>query len=522
MSGYASVRNPEHEIFVKERIREKLGIPVVCAHELTTSLGFYDRTVTAVLNARLIPIICDLIDSVRSTMRSYGIEAPLMIVKGDGTLMTEECARDKPIETILSGPAASVIGGVFLSGEKDSIVLDMGGTTTDLVNITDGQMRLNNEGAIVGGWFTRIRAAEIYTIGLGGDSRISLDAAKTVRVGPQKVIPYCMAGAWFPALQQEIKQIAEMEEKPYLNFCRNEIEAFMVVKYGANAERTDDERRVLDAIRTVPHTLYRLQNDCRLRNLSRILDKLIAEDVVARIALTPTDIQHAMGNYVKWNADVSKLCVEILSQQIGRTFDDCITHVCSVIHRQVGRACICSSYYYDNRSYEKEAAAAIDYFIDHIFQDDRSDVLGGSFHLKKPVVAIGAPTHAWVQCIEKMLGVRVVVPAHAEVANAVGAAVGQAVDTAEILIRFDPVNKRYTVFSQECRQSFDTLEEATENAEQLGRRLAVSYLPGSDIEIHCSMEDVYTNDHLSGEKKLAERYVRIMAIAHLSGGQFLS
>ena len=127
VSGYASVRNPEHEIYVKERIREKLGIPVVCAHELTASLGFYERTVTAVLNARLIPVICNLIDSVKAAMQKYHIEVPLMIVKGDGTLMTEECARDKPIETILSGPAASVIGGMFLSGEKNAIILDMGG-----------------------------------------------------------------------------------------------------------------------------------------------------------------------------------------------------------------------------------------------------------------------------------------------------------------------------------------------------------------------------------------------------------
>ena len=517
VSGYASVRNPEHEIFVKERIREKLGIPVVCAHELTTSLGFYDRTVTAVLNARLIPIICDLIDSVRSTMRAYRIDAPLMIVKGDGTLMTEECARDKPIETILSGPAASVTGGIFLSGEKDSIILDMGGTTTDLVNITGGSMRLNNEGANVGGWFTRIRAAEIYTVGLGGDSRISLDVGRSLRVGPQKVIPYCMAGAWFPVLGQELAQIRAMPEQPYLGFCRNEIEAFMVVKYGVDADRTEDERRVLEAIRTVPHTLYVLQNDCKLRNLSRILEKLIAEDVVARIALTPTDLQHAVGGYTKWNADVSRLCVEILGEQLGFSFEDCIAHVRSTIHRQLGRACICSSYYYDNRAYEKESASAIDYFIDHIFQDDRSDVLGGRFFLKKPVVAIGAPTHAWAGCLEEMLNTRVIVPPHAEVANAVGAAVGQAVDTAEILIRFDPVNKRYTLFSQECRQTFDTLEEATENAEQLGRRLAVSYLPGDDIEISCAMEDVCTNDHFSGGKRLAERYVRVTAVSRLSG-----
>lgn len=79
--------------------------------------------------------------------------------------MNEEMTREKPIETILSGPAASIVGATFLTGEGSALVLDMGGTTTDIAILDKGRPRMNREGAIVGGWKTRIEAAEIRPLG---------------------------------------------------------------------------------------------------------------------------------------------------------------------------------------------------------------------------------------------------------------------------------------------------------------------------------------------------------------------
>jgi len=511
VSGYASVRNPEHEIYVKERIREMLGVPVVCAHELTASLGFYDRTVTADLNAKLIPMICDLIDSVRRVMKKYHIYAPLMIVKGDGTLMSEECARDKPIETILSGPAASVVGGRFLSGEKDAVILDMGGTTTDLANITDGRMRLNNEGANVGGWFTRIRAAEVYTVGLGGDSRICLNSSREICVGPKKVLPYCMAASWFPALLEELRQICEMESKPHCHFWHNESEAFFAIRYEDFTKRPEEEQRILQAIQKAPRTLYGLQQEFRMRNLLNILEKLISEDLVSRIALTPTDLQHAAGAYGKWNADASHLCIQILAEQLGLPFGECLKKAEQAISRSLNRACIRSALYYDKQPTDEITA---DYLIDHVFLADGSSVLGGSFSLKKPVVAIGAPARAWAGCIEKSLHTRVIIPEHAEVANAVGAAVGQIIESEEVLIRWDAVTQKYMVFSRKSRHVFDSLDEATSHAKRLGEEQAANRLPGTEYEVACAVNDTFVENCMTGGKQFVERHVRVTAILH--------
>ncbi|NMA14760.1 MAG: hydantoinase/oxoprolinase family protein, partial [Clostridia bacterium] len=116
VSGYLSIRNPEHELQIRDLVQETLHLPVVCAHQLTTSLGFHERTVTAVLNARLMPIIEELMVSVKEVLNEREIDAPVMIVKGDGSLMSETLAKEKPIDTILSGPASSIIGSTFLTG----------------------------------------------------------------------------------------------------------------------------------------------------------------------------------------------------------------------------------------------------------------------------------------------------------------------------------------------------------------------------------------------------------------------
>lgn len=515
VSGYASVRNPAHERQVKERIREKLGVPVVCAHELTATLGFYERTVTAVLNARLIPLLCGLIDSVRQAMERAGIRAPLMIVRGDGTLMTEDCARDKPIETILSGPAASVIGGQFLSGLNDALVLDMGGTTTDLANITGGSVRMNDQGASVGGWLPRVRATEIYTVGLGGDSRIWIDGSRKLVIGPRKVIPYCVAATWFPALCEELGEL--LGHPQALQFCRNESEAYMVTRYDDPEQYSPDERQVLRAIEKQPHTLFTLQEQCRMSSLLKILEKLMDKDVVARIALTPTDVLHVEGSYSGWNRQASQLALLLLGGRLGLDEPGCIDLVRQTMARQLARACIRGSFYFDHAGVDGGDQAA-DYFIDQVALDDRSGVLGGSFRLKKPVVAIGAPAYAWAGCIGRALGAQVIFPPHAEVANAVGAAVGQISQRAEILIRRDPVTHQYTVFSSECRECFATLEQATEQARRLGRRCARARLPEGQYQVSDQVDDVYVEDRITGGRQFVERRVAVTAVSGLPAG----
>src|SRR5690606_4555973 len=122
------------------------------------------------------------------------IQAPLMVVKGDGSLIAAEAALASPVETILSGPAASLVGARHLSGETDVVVVDMGGTTTDIALLRDGRPVLASEGATVGGWKTMVEAVAVHTYGLGGDSEVRCDEAGDLVVGPRRAVPLSLLG----------------------------------------------------------------------------------------------------------------------------------------------------------------------------------------------------------------------------------------------------------------------------------------------------------------------------------------
>jgi hypothetical protein len=98
-----------------------------------------------------------------------------MVVRGDGALVSAAFARQRPIETILSGPAASLVGARHMTGLDDAVVSDIGGTTTDVAVLDKGRPRLDPEGATVGGFRTMVEAVAMRTFGLGGDSEVALE-----------------------------------------------------------------------------------------------------------------------------------------------------------------------------------------------------------------------------------------------------------------------------------------------------------------------------------------------------------
>lgn len=194
VSGMMSVRNASQELAVKNIIKEQCALPVVCGHELSSQLGFHDRTVTTVLNASLIPILEDFIRAVEVTLADQSIDAPVYMVKGDGNLASLSFIREKPIESILSGPAASIIGALSLAGCGDGVVVDMGGTTTDSGIVLDNTLTLAPIGARVGDWQTQIDSAQINTCGLGGDTQIiAVDGHPTLT--GRRVLPACRGGS---------------------------------------------------------------------------------------------------------------------------------------------------------------------------------------------------------------------------------------------------------------------------------------------------------------------------------------
>ena len=193
ISGFASIMNPAHEQRAAEIVQAATGLPVVQAHHLSMRLGAAERAVTAGWNARLLGNIARLLTAVEQTCRQMELDVPVVVIRADGTAMPAAAARLRPVETILSGPAASIEGGMALAGTKEAIVVDVGGTTTDIGLAVGGAAAVRDEVAIVGGYTLAVRAVQEYTVALGGDSYIQI-TGDGLQIGPRRVVPRQRAG----------------------------------------------------------------------------------------------------------------------------------------------------------------------------------------------------------------------------------------------------------------------------------------------------------------------------------------
>ena len=199
--SYFATRNPEHEIIARDYIRKQTQMPVSCGHELSASLGGPKRALTTFLNAKLISLLEKLINATKEQMRQIGLSCKLMVVKGDGSLVSADFAKERPVETILSGPAASVSGAAFLANERTAIICDIGGTSTDIAILKNGTIDFSEDGAEVGGWKTMIKAVKIWTSGIGGDSELHIcydSHQSAIKLGPRRALPLSLLGEQFP------------------------------------------------------------------------------------------------------------------------------------------------------------------------------------------------------------------------------------------------------------------------------------------------------------------------------------
>lgn len=507
VSGYASVRCPEHELFVRAVLEDRLEVPVVCAHELTSSLGFYERTVTAVLNARLIPMIRDLMTAVHAAMARHGVTAPLMIVRGDGTLMPEGIAATKPIETILSGPAASAMGALHLVGRADCLVMDIGGTTTDIANTAGGTLQVRSDGARVGSWLTHVRAADVFTVGLGGDSRIRLDGGLELRVGPERSISYAMASIHSPSLVEELEEI--LNAGAHRQFLHPDHEAFIQRAAPDQPGLLEDERAVLRLLQEGPHTAFHLARQLQNPALQRILDDLVSEGAVERISLTPTDFWHVEGSYQAGDPRASGLAFAITAEMLGVTSDTLAVRLRQLVGEAVDAAAIQAALHMDHREHEPAESGSAAHRWNAMCSQGEQSLLRASYRLTKPIVGIGAPAATWLAAGSSVFDAEV--PEHAEVANAIGAAVAHAVERVDVLIRQDTVTNRYLVFSPDGREQRPTLDEATACAVRAGERFIVRLANRDAGSIRSEVNDVRITSPATPQGLFVERVVTVTA-----------
>lgn len=473
-------------------------------------MGFHERTVTAVLNARLIPIIAELIDSIKVVLDEKRIKASVMIVKGDGSLMSETLAREKPIETILSGPASSIIGATFLTKTADAMVLDMGGTTTDIAILKDGVPRINPEGAMVGGWLTRVRAAEIFTYGLGGDSYIQVGKDRGMVVRPQRVWPLCVVAYQYPYLVEELK--VNFEKDNNLLFAQP-TDCFMFLRQSTPEKLTDLEKRTIEILQEGPRSLYylaqRLEIDPNLLNIQR----LVNSSAIARASLTPTDILHAQGTYAQWNREAAEIGTDIQARRMGMTRKEFIEMASETIVNNLCLTCLQSLSGCEEQNICLKNNEAAMYFIKKALSQ-KTDFIECSLRITMPVIGIGAPVTAWLPKMAEKLHTELVIPEHAEVANAVGAATGRIMETVKVLIKPGEAGNGFLMHAPWERKTFELLEEGVAYALAVAKTqavLAAQKAGAKDFELVINHEDVYVNSSII-ENIYVESRIEVTAV----------
>ncbi|MBU1229986.1 MAG: hydantoinase/oxoprolinase family protein [Proteobacteria bacterium] len=187
--GKFSTRNPLHENTLGQLLGQDADY-VTLGHELGGRLNFPRRLATAYFNCAVWRVFNAFADAVEQSLASLGLgHVRVNTLKADGGTFPLAQARRMPVQSIFSGPAASVMGIIALCDiTRDSVILDIGGTTTDIAVFVDGQPLVENDGIHIGSHPTLVRALKVRSIGIGGDSALSV-LGETVRVGPNRLGP---------------------------------------------------------------------------------------------------------------------------------------------------------------------------------------------------------------------------------------------------------------------------------------------------------------------------------------------
>jgi len=430
VSSYFSVRNPAHELRARELIEDLTGLPVTSGHELTTRLNSVRRATTTALNARLIPLLKNLISTVQTTLSVQGIEAPLMVVRGDGSLMRSDWALRRPIETILSGPAASVVGAWHLAKLGDVWVVDVGGTTTDIAELRDGRPKLNPRGAQVGQWRTMVEAADVHTVGLGGDSEVVIAPDGRLSIGPRRVVPLCLLAQTYPEV------LRELERQTVLDNVDGWVAQFAFRQRQPTISLSNDDEALLSYLDSGAKSLVWLVDRLRYGSLvARRLRGLEQRRLVMRSAFTPTDALHALGRLVKWDRRASDLGARLLASRKGLSVEtfcqQVIEEVSDCVATELVSKVLSDEVAIPGWQQEPTAAAVLERALGHVPGSD----LECQFRLGRPVVAIGAPVEAYMPRVAEHLHTDLIITPHAGVANAVGAVAGGVVQQSRVTIR---------------------------------------------------------------------------------------
>lgn len=507
-----ATRNPAHEVAAREVIRRVTGRPVTCSHELSANLNGPKRALTAVLNARLIGMIDRLVTACERHLAQVGIDAPLMVVRGDGALISAAMVRERPIETILSGPAASIVGARWLTGAPDALVSDIGGTTTDVALLRDGLPEIDPAGARVGGFRTMVEAVAMRTTGLGGDSEVHLKTEGLqggLRLGPRRLMPVSLLAV------EHGEMVHATLDRALSTETAGEFDGRFVVPMGGNAGGLNAREATVLARITHPMPMAAALTS---RIEVAALERLIARGLVMLSGVTPSDASHVLGRLDSWDKSAAVKALKLLARRRNGAGDrfapDGDTIAQAIIDQLTAQTvdCLLEAAFDEDDAFDGQPSEVL---ARHPLMaaglKHHRGVVELTARLGVPVIGLGASAPSYYGAVGKVLGCEMILPEHAGVANAIGAVVGQVSQKVTGIVT-SPAEGRYVAHLPDALQTFSNASDALAALETALRHEAESRAKAAGAEdLRITAKQDLREVEIEGRKMFVEASVSVTA-----------
>lgn len=445
-----------------EIVRKKLGIPVICGSQLFSDINAYQRGAGTYLNARLIPIIHEFLWSVREVLRNKQLEVPIYIMRSDGSLMNEEFAKNHPVETLLCGPAASTMGGIFGQSSRQALVVDMGGTTTDVAIIKDRIPVTVTDGVKIGGWKTFVKGLYIDTFGLGGDTCVRYREGKLV-LENFRVIPVSYIATKTTDLHKRILEVT----KRNLTNTQFYYEGFELQKgMLGHHEYSEKEQKVCELLVKGPLLVHEIAEQLRCQVRSIPVERLEQEGAIMRFGLTPTDIMHIKGDYAPYDTEAAKAAVQCFAKFSGRNAAEVPDEIYESVKQKLHWNLVRFFLSYGVEEYKHGIPEDVIRWLTYSVANQTDPQLSCLFQTEFDLIGVGAPTDVFLEDVAKRMNTRCIKHPNAKTANALGTLVGQVSVKRSLTITFQEMGFRLYVNGETL--FFEKMEEA--------EKCAVTYL----------------------------------------------
>lgn len=477
VQSYPAANGGRFERKAKEILMEELGVPVTTACEMSDEVDVLKRAAGTLLNARLIPLIAEFFQAVKNVMEERGMHMPVAIMRSDGSLMSEELAREYPVETLLSGPAASVVGGSVLAGESDAVIVDMGGTTTDIALVRRKMPLTAGNGIRIGRWKTTIQGVFVDTFLMGGDSAVRFRDGKLLLDG-RRVIPLSLLAQRYPGVTGKLLHLAGQKRR----HTRMLHEFYVLQKdITGRKEYTETERRLCEALKNGPMIMEELAAAMEDDVYALKTDRLEDEGVLMKSGLTPTDMMVIKGDFSIYDPAAAKAALQFIENNVSESAAEIPDKIydlveeklyCNLVRILLGQEYPGQSRVLEQKNIEEFLALA---YRSARYPEEVSWV-GTSFSTEIPIVGVGAPVHIFLSRVARLLGTRAVIGENAPVANALGAIASQIITRRRVRVKAEYKGAEfqgYSVYDGNCFRMYQEYSEAEKFAVGLSKRLVL-------------------------------------------------